>query len=76
MQSSATLAGDAAATAVASGTSGGQLNDSLDQCLPLSVDVDMVGAMPAQTEWPDTVSASAGATPATRVHLVVPTWLW
>src|SRR5260370_28343962 len=39
VQSSATLAGDAAATAVASGASGGQLNDSLDQCLPPSVDV-------------------------------------
>ena len=65
VQSSATSAGEAAAIAVASGRSGGQLNDSLDQCLPLSVDVDMVGAMLAQTEWPDTVSAASGATPAT-----------
>src|SRR5215470_16085073 len=75
VQSSATSAGDAAATALPSGTSGGQLNDNLDQCLPPSVDVDMVGAIPAQTEWPDTVSALAGDTPATRVHWVVPTRL-
>jgi hypothetical protein len=39
------------------------------------VDVDIVGAMPAQTECPDTVSALAGATPATRVHVLVPAWL-
>src|SRR5689334_20378485 len=69
VQSSATLAGDAAASALASGASGGQRNGSLDQCLPSSVDADIAGATPAQTEWPDTVSASAGATPATRVHL-------
>src|SRR5215467_11909474 len=75
VQSSATSAGDAAATAVASGRLGGQLNGSLDQCLPPSVDADIVGATPAQTEWPDTVSASAGATPATRVHVLLPTRL-
>src|SRR5690348_9953610 len=65
VQTSATLAGDAAASALTSGASGGQRNGSSDQCSPSPVDADIAGATPAQPEWPDTVSASAGATPAT-----------
>ncbi len=72
---SATSDADAAATADASTASDGQLNDSFDQCRPLSVDLHSFGAMPAHTEWPDTVSAAAGVTLLTSVHVPLPTSL-
>src|ERR1022692_129949 len=75
----ATLAVDAAATALAEMVPDGQRKDSADQCLPLSVDLHRFpstpDAMPTQTERPNTVSAFCGAMRRTSVHLVVPTRL-